>query len=224
MSRRMMIGLIWAGLVMAIPAMAADEAGEKVYPANQEPFHHLKFENDQVEVLVVKLAPHQGTYYHRHSHDQMGISLTDIDAYNQKLGAAEVHGLSRAGTITYVPHSLTGGYVHRLKVGDIPAVIVDFEFKKPAGAGATMLMIGPDQAEGRFPQGTVRRLTIAPGESQSLAGSIIVPTAPGALKVGKGPAWRFELGAFRWIGDKGATNYINNSGKPVSLILVSLDK
>ena len=51
-----------------------------------EPSHHLAFENDQVRVFKVEVAPHKSTLMHWHRHDYLFVTLGDAHVSNQIQG------------------------------------------------------------------------------------------------------------------------------------------
>ena len=51
-----------------------------------EPSHHRAFENDQVRVFKVEVAPHKSTLMHWHRHDYLFVTLGDAHVSNQIQG------------------------------------------------------------------------------------------------------------------------------------------
>jgi hypothetical protein len=189
-------------MLLAGPAIAQ----EKVYPALQEPMHKPVFHSGKIDVYDVQLRPGQASYYHRHSRDQLGISLRSGTSLNQALGSGEVTSRTERGSISYIPHSARGGYTHRVR----------------APAGSTPLVAAPSDPELVFPQGRITRATVASGGSLSVDGSLIVAMTPGTLTLDGDSAWTFGEGDVRWTGDEPAAIYRNGTAKPVELLVLTL--
>jgi len=139
---------------------------------------------------------------------------------NQLPGKPEVEGRSQRGTIAYIPHSVTGGYTHRVRAID-PFRVVGIEFIASGGPKATQSTATPDAAELVFPQGRITRAAIAPGSTRQIAGSLIVAASSGTL-TRDDREWTFKEGDVRWIGDQPASRYANHAMEPVSLLVLTL--
>jgi hypothetical protein len=216
--RRVTLFLALALLVPASPSSAQ----EKVYPALEEPMHKPVFHNDLIDVYDVQLRPGQASEYHRHSRDQLGISLRSGTSLNQALGAVEAATVTKRGSISYIPHSVSSGYTHRVRATDTPFRVIGIEFAKAGPAGSTRLAAAPNDPELVFPQGKIARVAVAPGASLSLGGSLIVAVTPGALTLAGGCAWTFAEGSVRWTGKRDATTYRNGTAAPVELLALTL--
>jgi beta-alanine degradation protein BauB len=68
---------------VAAPEHAAVKGQTEPVPVEQEPHHRWIFENQYVRVLDVVLAPGESTLFHTHSHDSVGVRLTDASAQEQ---------------------------------------------------------------------------------------------------------------------------------------------
>jgi len=215
--RRIALSIGLALALLAGPAFAK----EKVYPALQEPMHKAVFHNDRIDVYDVQLKPGEASYFHRHSRDQLGISLRSTTSINQALGGAEVATSTERGSISYIPHSVSGGYIHRVRARAAPFRVIGIEFAERAPAGSTRLSAAPGDPELMFPQGNIRRATIPPGAELSLSGSLIVTVTPGTLTL-DGNSWGFGEGAVRWTGKQPAMTYRNGTAKPVVLLVLTL--
>lgn len=227
---------IVAGVFLALPlaasAAAADAAGAEagaepasgpghIYPAHAEPVHRPVLHNRLIHVYEVHLKPGQITYYHRHTQDQLGITLGNSTTANQILGKPETVADSGAGGMSYVPHSTWGGTVHRVRSVSGEFHVIGIEFAKPAPAGTRVLMAGPEQTTLDVPQGSLSRTTIAPGETRVLTGTLLVATAPGRLRLG-GRTWAFRTGSVRWLGPDVAVRAVNPGTQPVPVLVLAL--
>lgn len=206
-------------LIVGNPAIAEQET---VYPALEEPTHRPVFHNDKIDVYDVQLKPGQRSFYHRHSRDQLGIVLRSGSSMNQAQGGVETPTHTERGTISYIPHSALGGYIHRVRAGAKPFRVIGIEFSIPAPAGTRPIIAAPDQSPFLFPQGQVTRLAIAPGTSQTVSGSLIIAMTPGTLEPAGGKKWAFDEGAIQWIEDDSNLIYANRSPRPVNLLILTI--
>jgi hypothetical protein len=68
-------------------------------PVSKEPRHHVVFENKQVRVLNVLLAPGDTTFYHLHSTPSVFINLSKTKTGSQLINEQPLAGSSVAGNI-----------------------------------------------------------------------------------------------------------------------------
>jgi quercetin dioxygenase-like cupin family protein len=96
----------------AIESTAQGTATDPV-PVEQEPHHHVIFENQYVRVLDVVLKPGETTLFHKHSLDNVPVILTD--AANKRQFPAEDWAPSpaKAGSVGFTIGTKTP-YVHRI--------------------------------------------------------------------------------------------------------------
>jgi len=65
-------------------SVAADS--ERVVPANEEPRHVVKLENEWVRIVDVEIPEGEQTLYHTHSLDYPYVLVTSVTLYNQIYG------------------------------------------------------------------------------------------------------------------------------------------
>jgi quercetin dioxygenase-like cupin family protein len=97
--------------------------------ARLEPHHRLRYENDTLRVLEVRLEPGQSSLFHTHSHDDVYLTLADALVRVQLLGSNWGPLTSfRSGQATF-DHAFTSPFTHRLKnVGNTEFHTLDIEF------------------------------------------------------------------------------------------------
>lgn len=193
-----------------------------IYPVLQEPSHKTIFHNDKIDIYAVHFASGERTFYHKHTRDQVGIVLRTSRWLDQKPGAPEQERKSFRGTLSFLPHTATGGITHRVIAVD-EFWVMAIEFAKPAGPSAQRAAAGLDQTDLEFPQGAVKRVTIEPRASLEIPGSLMVTMSPVRLKdADTGAVWLSPEGSVKWIGDGSARTYVNDSQEPASLVVLSI--
>jgi hypothetical protein len=113
---------------VAAPEHAAVKGQTEAVPLEQEPHHRWMFENQNVRVLDVVLAPGESTLCHTHSHDSIAVRLTDASAQEQPFNK-EWRPASRLlpGDSRYMKGT-PELYIHRVKdVGSTPFHVIDIE-------------------------------------------------------------------------------------------------
>ncbi|MET0545663.1 MAG: cupin domain-containing protein [Caulobacterales bacterium] len=204
-----------SALTFLVLATILGACASGIYPALQEPYHKAVFQNSCINVYDVRLLPGQHSFFHIHTHDQLGIVLQDAEAFNQEFGADERLQQARAGSISYIPHSTSSGYTHRIRVtGQNAFRVIGVEFTKKAPPGAVAASAGPDQAPPLFAQGAITRVKLSPGAPLALERSLIIAETPSELAAGD-KAWTLSAGAVRWV-DKDTTA----SSKATSTLLI----
>lgn len=110
-------GLLVAGLLcagIALPGLAQDDAArDVVVPANEEPRHVVKLENEWVRVIDVEIPEGEQTLFHTHSLDYPYVLITSVTLYNQVYGQEPKDVKMEAGFIGYYRASTQGAYTHR---------------------------------------------------------------------------------------------------------------
>ena len=79
--------------------MAADD--ERVVPANEEPRHVVKLENEWVRIIDVEIPGGEQTLYHTHSLDYPYVLVTSVTLFNQVHGQEPKDVNMQAGFIGY---------------------------------------------------------------------------------------------------------------------------
>jgi len=95
-------------LILLVLTAALTEQATKEVEITAEPHHRLVFENAQVRVFNVDVAPHTDTLLHRHRHDYLYVTLGDSEVVNAVQGKDPVTVNLQDGQTGF----LTGGYAH----------------------------------------------------------------------------------------------------------------
>ena len=90
---------------------AADN--ERIVPANEEPRHVVKLENEWVRIIDVEIPEGEQTLYHTHSLDYPYVLVTSVTLYNQVYGQEPKDAKMQAGFIGYYDAASKGAYTHR---------------------------------------------------------------------------------------------------------------
>lgn len=167
-------GLLSAGV--AVTALAQDQvvqdqvAQDEVVPANEEPRHVVKLENEWVRVIDVEIPEGEQTLFHTHSLDYPYVLITSVTLYNQVYGQEPKDVKMEAGFIGYYRASTQGAYTHRfINRGPGTFRAIGIELLKPLQASARVLAPLPAASglETVLDNERVRayRLRLAPGQS-----------------------------------------------------------
>lgn len=83
-------------------------AQQAVVEITSEPSHHQVFNNAQLRVFNVMVAPKKSTLVHKHNYDYIFVTLGDSDITNAKVGAAPVEVKLQDGDVRFTP----GNFAH----------------------------------------------------------------------------------------------------------------
>jgi quercetin dioxygenase-like cupin family protein len=103
------------GVPVKPPTVASNAAGTGTDPVavEQEPHHHVIFENQYVRVLDVVVDPGDTTLFHKHSLDNVAVQLNDAAIKRQFPGEDWVATPAKEGSAGFVAGTKTP-YVHRI--------------------------------------------------------------------------------------------------------------
>jgi mannose-6-phosphate isomerase-like protein (cupin superfamily) len=103
-------------------------------PVEQEPYHHVLWKNDCVEVIHVILPVGESTLFHTHSHDNVSVDLTRTVLARQQPNEPEAQPEATApGSISARPNADTP-FTHRLRnLGPETFEAIDVEFFRRPG-------------------------------------------------------------------------------------------
>ncbi len=108
------------------PATARGTAEDPV-PVEQEPHHHIIFENQYVRVLDVVVKPGETTLFHKHSLDNVPVILTNADNRTQFAGKDWGPTPAKAESGGFIPGAAKP-YVHRINnQGSTVFHVIDIE-------------------------------------------------------------------------------------------------
>jgi len=114
-------------LVIAATANAQDAV-----PANEEPRHRVKLQNEYVRIIDVEVPAGDATLYHTHSLDYPYVMVTDALLKNDVPGRSTVDLKITRGLIGYYRAS-QGAYTHRfVNAGSGTFRTIGIELLKPA--------------------------------------------------------------------------------------------
>ena len=220
--------LVVAALACGV-AVAADD--DRVVPANEEPRHVVKLENEWVRVIDVEIPEGEQTLYHAHSLDYPYVLVTSVTLYNQIFGQEPKDVKMEAGSIGYYRASTQGTYTHRfINRGPGTFRAIGIELLKPLQSPVSVVEPMPASSglETVLDNERVRayRLRLAPGQSVgpvTIAGpSIRVAMGQGRIaeKVDGRYDALFDLAPAQFVfRPQATTTTISNSGTtPVELI------
>ena len=123
-------------------ALAADD--ERVLPANGEPRHVVKLENEWVRVIDVEIPEGEQTLYHTHSLDYPYVLVTSVTLYNQIYGQEPKDVKMEAGFVGYYNAASKGAYTHRfINRGPGTFRAIGIELLKPADSTTSAAPLPP---------------------------------------------------------------------------------
>ena len=179
--------LAWTGVI------AADD--EPVVPANEEPRHVVKLENEWVRIIDVEIPEGEQTLYHTHSLDYPYVLVTSVTLYNQIYGQEARDVKMQAGFVGYYNAVAKGAYTHRfINRGPGTFRAIGIELLKPIGdsaapTAALPLLSGVETALDNERVGAYR-IRLAPGAS---LGPITIPGPSIGVAMGEGRmAYEYE--------------------------------
>jgi quercetin dioxygenase-like cupin family protein len=104
------------------PGTAADPV-----VVEEEPHHHVVFENQYVRVLEVLVKPGETTLFHRHSLENIAVQLSDGTIKRQAAGEDWITAPAKEGSVGFTGGTRTP-YVHRIaNVGTSEFHVFDVE-------------------------------------------------------------------------------------------------
>jgi hypothetical protein len=179
--------ILFAGLLGAAvsgPLPAQDE----VVPANKEPRHVVKLENEWVRVIDVEIPEGERTLFHTHSLDYPYVLITSVTLFNQVYGQEPKDVKMEAGFIGYYRASTQGEYTHRfINRGPGTFRAIGIELLKPLQASDRVVAPQPATSgmETVLDNERVRayRLRLAPGQS---AGPLTIARPSIRIAMGEG--------------------------------------
>jgi hypothetical protein len=164
---------------------AAD--AERVVPANEEPRHVVKLENDWVRIVDVEIPQGAQTLYHTHSLDYPYVLVTSVTLFNQILGQEPKDVKMQAGFIGYYDAASKGAYTHRfINRGPGAFRAIGIELLKPPDPAVAAAPLPPIAgAEIALDNARVGayRIKLAPGAS---IGPLTIPGPGIRVAVGEG--------------------------------------
>jgi hypothetical protein len=145
-----------ASMVFLLVGIAtAQRSTEAEVPVENEPHHHLVFENEYVRVFKVEVAPHEATLVHRHKRDYVVVTIGDAEVTNAVVGKDPKKWNFNDGDVTFLEATGEKSFAHKAVNGaSTPFLNYTIEIKTGRGVAANF-----DRCEG-----TVCHRSIASGE------------------------------------------------------------
>lgn len=200
------LALIGLAAAMAVTPYASGQGPDAV-AVEDEPHHHVVFQNALVRIMDVDIPPAGATVFHRHARDNVAVMLTAVTIGSQLQGKSETVSRLDSGQVSFTPAG-KDGYVHRvINRGTTDVRLLDIELIVPARAATPANAPNPSvtiAAENEKVR--AYKVSLAPGQSgppMALgAGVLVVPVgaaieqsgANGALERldPDGPRWRWR--------------------------------
>jgi hypothetical protein len=82
-------------------------------PVENEPHHHLVFENEYVRVFKVEVAPHEATLVHRHKRDYVVVTIGDAEVTNAVVGKEPKKWNFKDGDVTFLEATGEKSFAHK---------------------------------------------------------------------------------------------------------------
>ncbi len=161
---------------------------ERIVPANEEPRHVVKLENEWVRIVDVEIPEGEQTLYHTHSLDYPYVLVTSVTLYNQIYGQEPKDVKMQAGFIGYYDAASKGAYTHRfINRGPGAFRAIGIELLKPtlesaAPNAALPALAGVETALDNERVGAYR-IKLAPGAS---IGPLTIPGPSIRVAMGEG--------------------------------------
>lgn len=197
MKRRLLrFGASAALLCLACSGVIAAD-GERVVPANEEPRHVVKLENEWVRIIDVEIPEGEQTLYHTHSLDYPYVLVTSVTLFNQIHGQEPKDVKMQAGFIGYYNAASKGAYTHRFinrGPGTFRAIGIELlkPMQDPAAPNAALpTLTGAETALDNERVGAYR-IKLAPGAT---IGPLTIP----------GPSIRVAMGEGKMVHETGDT-------------------
>jgi quercetin dioxygenase-like cupin family protein len=125
-------------------AQAIQRSTEAEVPVENEPHHHLVFENEYVRVFKVEVAPHEATLVHRHKRDYVVVTIGDAEVTNAVVGKEPKKWTFKDGDVTFLEATREKSFAHKaVNESDKAFVNYTIEIKAPGSTEA-------DKSEERF--------------------------------------------------------------------------
>jgi mannose-6-phosphate isomerase-like protein (cupin superfamily) len=193
-------------------------AQEKPVPVVQEPYHHVKLQNDDIVVIHAILPPGETTGYHIHSCDRTGVQISANTTTGQKFGEAEGKPQPAVPGDVFSDSCTGEPLVHRVhNVGNTTMDVIDIELPHRPAQPSTSVA-GPVAIEN--PSVRVYKWNIAPGTATAMHTHtrpyLIVAVTPMPLKMsapdGQSRSEDVKAGDFHWV-NVPVTHSLANEGK-----------
>src|SRR5205085_12557156 len=97
-------------------------------PVEDEPHHHLVYQNQYLRMLEVRLPPGETTEFHTHSHDNLAVRLSEAMVTRQDQGQEWVPVTKVVPGEVSLTKGAASPYTHRVRnAGSTPFRVIDVE-------------------------------------------------------------------------------------------------
>lgn len=197
-------------LALCFLPLAAGAADDPI-AIDQEPRHHLVFENEHVRYFDVELEPGYESRYHWHRNDGVFVNITASPTIAQDFGKEPVRRGERAIGETYYIDYGARPKAHRVSnAGTSPYHVIDTEILRGCGM-ADAFAEGPNQTllidnERVF----VTRIMLHPGQSTQLGShcGMLVSVSGGSVTLDT-EATAMQPADFRWRRQSAPVRLVN---------------
>ena len=174
-------------------------------PVAQEPYHHVRLENEDIVVIHAVLSPGERTAYHIHSCDRAGVQLSINTTTSQRFGETEGAPNSVSPGDVFSDTCTDNPLTHRVhNVGSTTMDVIDVELLHRPEHPSTSVA-GPVAVEN--PSVRVYKWDIAPGTATPMHTHtrpyLIVAVTPMQLKMtapdGQSRSEQVKIGDFHWV-------------------------
>ena len=198
----------------------------------KEPRHQLKFENQFVRVFDVRIPPGDTTLFHTHTHDGVGIKLTDARLRSEVLGGSVDEVVCKRGEVDFTrfPNPLT----HKVgNIGATPFRNIFIEILSSSAAPASTpspAAVADHTVVLENERARVLRLELAPGQSTAerthVLGGVRVALSEGNILIASPDrdARTVKVGAgdYEWV-QGGTKESLKNVGSaPCAVVEIEL--
>ncbi|HTR26089.1 MAG TPA: hypothetical protein VMI10_19095 [Terriglobales bacterium] len=214
-------------LLVLVLTAAADEV-----EITAEPSHHLVFENSEVRVFSVSVAPHASTLMHRHRHDYVFVTVGDTSISNEVEGRDPVELKLNDGAARFA----TGNFAHIARnLGDVPFRNVTIELLQDEKRRTTPSPWKKDSGEEEFAAGRrkilfvkdavrVSEIDLSPGgivRNEGTGPQLLVAVSKIELHSDMGSKGSVEIlkaGESKWVDE--SSRILNSGHDPARLVVL----
>jgi len=198
-------------------------------PVHQEPFHRPVFENGEVRILNVVIAPGDTSLYHLHSTPSVFIFLSSTATGTQLQGKGPVSMKFKTGSILFEDLGAPNTRVHRVWNEDRENLhVMDVELLSNA-KGFKAAPLPQFKLEVDTPWVRAYRVVLEKDKELALKGKknsfILVSGEPASVEVKQAGKFQPEMlkkGSYFNVKRKQSFNLKNTSADPVQLVLLEL--
>lgn len=217
---------VWAALIALLTAGAT--RAQTPVPVEQEPHHHVVWQNESVEVIHVVLPPGESTLFHTHSRDRIAVDLTSTTLSLQKLNEPEEPPEPSIPGDISARANADAPYTHRLRnLGPKTYETIDVEFlQRPAHpsekAATTVVAENPSARVYKWALAAGGATTAHSHENPYLLLAVTSLRLKTIASDGSSSIEELKAGDFRWITTKGVHTLINAGSTEAQIVEIEM--